>query len=368
MQEGRVPQAPDAPCTEARGLRGAGEPRVHRLHLEQLRQPQHARSAVGVGAQLQFAKARVGAPARRQTQRQLGRRVVGQLALQRVEFPGHGVARVAQPVDLAFDTLGRSIRSSERRLDAHALERLRKTHDELTGTLTTERDEARDRAAIISEDRKDLSAELRSRELLSAMLVFALLVILIFNFALELDIKTRQSVTAGVLWATFAFAGTLGLNRSMAIEKDRGCMDGLLLAPVDRSAIYFGKVISNLAFMLIVEAIVLPVYSMLYNVNLFRLDLVAVIMGQTTYPGWGYLINELGLKTWPETWSGWGSHVILVTATPGCGRAPAQAAPTRPKKNTEMPVVQTKKTARTTKNKSSNKIRFIIGSPLVFTG
>jgi heme exporter protein B len=122
---------------------------------------------------------------------------------------------------------------------------------------------------------KDLQAEFRSRELFSAMLVFSLLIILIFNFALELDIKTRQSVTAGVLWATFAFAGTLGLNRSMAIEKDRGCLDGLLLAPVDRSAIYFGKVISNLAFMLIVELIVLPVYSVLYNVNLFQPGLLA---------------------------------------------------------------------------------------------
>ena len=101
---------------------------------------------------------------------------------------------------------------------------------------------------------KDLAAELRSRELLSAMLVFALLVILIFNFALELDAKTRATVTAGVLWVTFAFAGTLGLNRSMAMEKDRGCLDGLLLAPVDRSAIYFGKAIGNLVFMLIVEA------------------------------------------------------------------------------------------------------------------
>src|SRR3990172_6965315 len=83
---------------------------------------------------------------------------------------------------------------------------------------------------------KDLAAELRSRELLSAMLVFALLVILIFNFALELDASTRKVATSGILWATFAFAGTLGLNRSMAVEKDRGCLDGLLLAPVDRSA------------------------------------------------------------------------------------------------------------------------------------
>ena len=92
---------------------------------------------------------------------------------------------------------------------------------------------------------KDLTTERRSRELLSAMLVFALLVILAFNFALDLDPKTRSNVTSGVLWVTFIFAGTLGLNRSMASEKDRGCLDGLLLAPIDRSAIYFGKMLAN---------------------------------------------------------------------------------------------------------------------------
>jgi heme exporter protein B len=145
---------------------------------------------------------------------------------------------------------------------------------------------------------KDLQAEFRSRELFSAMLVFSLLIILIFNFALELDIKTRQTVTAGVLWATFAFAGTLGLNRSMAIEKDRGCLDGLLLAPVDRSAIYFGKVISNLAFMLVVEMIVLPVYSVLYNVNLFQPGLLMVILlGSIGYSGVGTLLAAMSVQT-----------------------------------------------------------------------
>lgn len=152
--------------------------------------------------------------------------------------------------------------------------------------------------AVSAVVQKDLAAELRSRELLSAMLVFSLLVILIFNFALELDVKTRQSVTSGVLWATFAFAGTLGLNRSMAMEKDRGCLDGLLLAPVDRSAIYFGKVISNLAFMLIVEAIVLPVYSVLYNVNLFRLGLLMVILlGSIGYTAIGTLLSTMSVQT-----------------------------------------------------------------------
>ena len=145
---------------------------------------------------------------------------------------------------------------------------------------------------------KDLAAELRSRELLSAMLVFALLVILIFNFALELDARTRSTVTSGVLWVTFAFAGTLGLTRSMSIEKDRGCLDGLLLAPVDRSAIYFGKTIGNLIFMLIVEAIVLPVYSILYNVNLFDLGLILVILlGSIGYVSVGTLLASMAVQT-----------------------------------------------------------------------
>jgi len=145
---------------------------------------------------------------------------------------------------------------------------------------------------------KDLAAELRSRELLSAMLVFALLVILIFNFAIDLQPTLRTSVTPGILWVTFAFAGTLGLNRSMAVEKDRGCLDGLLLAPVDRSAIYFGKMLSNLVFMLIVEAIVLPVYSVLYSTNLFNPGLVGVILlGSIGYIAVGTLLSSMAVQT-----------------------------------------------------------------------
>lgn len=145
---------------------------------------------------------------------------------------------------------------------------------------------------------KDLAAEWRSRELVSAMLVFALLVIFIFNFALELDPKTRADVTAGVLWVTFVFAGTLGLNRSLAMEKDRGCLDGLLLAPVDRTAIYFGKMLSNLIFMLAVAAIILPLYSILYNVNLFNPGLLAVILlGAEGYVAVGTLLSAMAVQT-----------------------------------------------------------------------
>ena len=118
-----------------------------------------------------------------------------------------------------------------------------KSQENIVGRSNRPRDFLRALGAIVW---KDLVAEIRSRELLSAMIVFSLLVILIFNFALELDIRTRETVTSGILWVTFAFAGTLGLNRSMAMEKDRGCLDGLLLAPVDRSAIYFGKALGSL--------------------------------------------------------------------------------------------------------------------------
>jgi heme exporter protein B len=144
---------------------------------------------------------------------------------------------------------------------------------------------------------KDLAAEWRSRELLSAMLVFALLVILIFNFALELDPVGRANITAGILWVTFTFAGTLGLNRSMAVEKDRGCLDGLLLAPVDRTAIYFGKALANWIFMLAVAAIVLPVYSVLYNINLFNPGLLLVIiLGSEGYVAVGTLLSTMSVQ------------------------------------------------------------------------
>jgi heme exporter protein B len=144
---------------------------------------------------------------------------------------------------------------------------------------------------------KDLAAELRSRELISSMLVFSVLVILIFNFALELDAQARSTVTSGVIWVTLVFAGTLGLNRSMAVEKDRGCLDGLLLAPVDRTAIYFGKALGNWVFMLIVAAIVLPLYSVLYNTSLFLPGLLLVILlGTAGYTAIGTLLSAMAVQ------------------------------------------------------------------------
>jgi heme exporter protein B len=141
---------------------------------------------------------------------------------------------------------------------------------------------------------KDLAAELRSKELLSSMLVFALLVILIFNFALELDRSAREDVAAGVLWVTTAFTGTLGLNRSLSQEKDRGSLDGLLLAPMDRSALFFGKALGNLLFIFVIQFIMLPVFTVLFDVSMLQpLLVLVVLLGSIGYSAVGTLLASM---------------------------------------------------------------------------
>jgi heme exporter protein B len=145
---------------------------------------------------------------------------------------------------------------------------------------------------------KDLAAELRSKELISSMLVFALLVILIFNFALALDRSAREDVAAGVLWVTTAFTGTLGLNRSLAQEMDRGSLDGLLLAPVDRGALYFGKAVGNLLFIVIIQIIMLPVFTVLFDVPMLQpLLLLVVLLGSIGYAAVGTLLASLAVHS-----------------------------------------------------------------------
>lgn len=143
---------------------------------------------------------------------------------------------------------------------------------------------------------KDLRAELRSKETISAMFVFALLAIMIFSFALEFDRTGRQASAAGVLWVTLIFAGTLGLGRSLNREKDQGCLDGLLLTPVDRSALYFGKLIGNFIFMMIVALVLLPLIAILFDVEIFKgLIVVVLLMGILGYAGVGTLISSMSV-------------------------------------------------------------------------
>src|SRR6266496_6361949 len=107
---------------------------------------------------------------------------------------------------------------------------------------------------------KDLLVEARARETVLAGAVFALLVLVIFNFAFDLRVESAGAVAPGVLWVTVTFAGQLSLGRSFARERDRRTLDGLMLAPVDRSALYLAKVIANVAAMLVVEVVALPAF------------------------------------------------------------------------------------------------------------
>ena len=147
---------------------------------------------------------------------------------------------------------------------------------------------------------KDIVAELRTKEMFSAMFVFAVLVIVVFNFAFDLRVsgeRVRQ-VAPGALWVAFAFAGILGLNRAFVAEKDRGCLEGLLLAPVDHTAIYFGKMISTVLFMLIVEALMLPVFTAFFGVNLFDLRLVFIIvLGTVGFASVGTILSAMTAQT-----------------------------------------------------------------------
>jgi heme exporter protein B len=145
---------------------------------------------------------------------------------------------------------------------------------------------------------KDVRAELRTKDILSSMLVFAGLSVLIFQFAFDLRADNVRLVLPGVLWIAITFAGVLGLNRSFILEQDRGSLEGLLLAPVDRSAIYFGKLIGNLLFIFVVELLLLPLMTVLFNVWLLSPALLLVLaLGTLGYAAVGTLFAALSINT-----------------------------------------------------------------------
>jgi hypothetical protein len=112
---------------------------------------------------------------------------------------------------------------------------------------------------------KDLRLELRSRERLVSMLTFAVLVAVVFSFALDPTIRTR-GIAGAMLWVTILFAGMLGLGRSFSMEREQDAMTGLLLAPIDRGALYLGKFLANLALLLMVVVVIFPVYGLFFQI------------------------------------------------------------------------------------------------------
>ena len=115
---------------------------------------------------------------------------------------------------------------------------------------------------------KDIRAELRSRTALLSAVVFAALVLVIFNFARDPTAVAAVDLAPSVLWVTFALAAMVALNRAFTVERENGALDGLLLAPVPRGAVFLGKLVANLAFVGTVEAVALPLFVLFFNVDL----------------------------------------------------------------------------------------------------
>jgi heme exporter protein B len=153
--------------------------------------------------------------------------------------------------------------------------------------------------------RKDVRTEVRTRQMISSMFVFAVLVLLVFNFTLLLDEVRAIELGPGILWVAFVFAATLGLNRSFAIEGENRCLSGLMLAPAPRSAIYFGKLLSNVLFMSAMEIFVLPLFVVFFNLSLWDLltpselatFFLVLLLGTVGYAAVGTILAGVAANT-----------------------------------------------------------------------
>ncbi len=112
--------------------------------------------------------------------------------------------------------------------------------------------------------RKDLLLELRSRERVLSMATFAVLVAVVFSFALDPSVRARE-IAGAMIWVTVIFAGTLGMGRAFALEREADALTGVLVSPVDRGALFLGKWLANLAVVLVVEAVIFPVYGLFFG-------------------------------------------------------------------------------------------------------
>jgi heme exporter protein B len=147
---------------------------------------------------------------------------------------------------------------------------------------------------------KDLLLELKSKEVVVSMLLFSLLVVIVFSFIFEPGAEYKNDLVGGILWMAFIFSGVLGLNKSMLNETTGGNLNALLLAPVDRSAVFFGKVVSNFFFLAVMEAITIPIFMIFYNINIFGhsvLSAVVILMGTYGFSVLGTLFSLISVKT-----------------------------------------------------------------------
>lgn len=130
------------------------------------------------------------------------------------------------------------------------------------------------------------------------MVMFSLVTVVMFNFALETELDAARNVATGLLWATILLAGTLGLNRSLAIERENQNIDAILIAPIDRRAIYLAKVISVTIFTLLLELVLVFVFIIFFNKPFWQPTVLLVLfLGTIGYVAAGVLITSMTMQT-----------------------------------------------------------------------
>lgn len=145
---------------------------------------------------------------------------------------------------------------------------------------------------------KDLQIERHTKQTMSIMIMFSLVTVVMFNFALEANLDAARNVATGLLWATILLAGTLGLNRSLAIEEENRTVDAILMAPIERSAVYVGKVVSITLFSLMLEVVLVFVFVIFFNKPLWRPQVLLVLtLGTVGYISAGVLITSMTIQT-----------------------------------------------------------------------
>ncbi len=151
---------------------------------------------------------------------------------------------------------------------------------------------------------KDLTQEFRTREMVTSMGIYALLVLVVYGATLaqaggQVDIL---QMSGGLLWTLIVFTSLLGLNRSFSHEKEQGCLEGVLLVPLDRSVVFLAKATSNLLFMLVVEVIAIPLFCFFFMTSTSPAEsavwaLLPLVAGTVGMAGIGTLLSTITVNT-----------------------------------------------------------------------
>ncbi len=145
---------------------------------------------------------------------------------------------------------------------------------------------------------KDILLELRSRDLVVSVLVFGLVVVVVFNFALNSAPGMAEQLAPGILWTAFAFAAILAMNRAFVRDQEQGGLEGLLISPVSRDAIFLGKALTSLIFMLLIEAALLPIFAVMLDFSARSFNLILTIfLGTLGFAVVGTLFSAMAVQT-----------------------------------------------------------------------